>query len=261
MRLTILGGSAAGPNPGQGCSGYLVQSGQTDLVLDLGPGTLTELRKHTDFRMVDAIVLSHLHLDHSLDILAMRYALAYNPISANRPIPLWVPPGGLGFFRDLASVLAPGSEPSMFLEQFEMHEYDPGVSLNIGELTVQFQQTTHFVPCWAMRVSNGVDGDLFYTADTGPTADLADFATGCEVIVAEGTEHDIARVHTEPRGHLAPNEAGRLAHVAGAGVLVLTHLWAESDPFSAVREAEQAFGGPVELATPGLHVVWAKRGD
>ena len=70
MELTILGGSAAGPNPGQGCSGYLVESGTTHVVIDLGSGTFPELRRHVDYRLLDGVVLSHGHLDHFLDILS-----------------------------------------------------------------------------------------------------------------------------------------------------------------------------------------------
>lgn len=88
MRLTVLGGSAAGPNPGQGCSGDLVQSGPTGVVLDPGPGTLPELQKHVDYREIDAVVLTHLHADHWLDVVAPRFALTYNPIPARRTVPL-----------------------------------------------------------------------------------------------------------------------------------------------------------------------------
>ncbi len=94
MRLTILGGSAASPNTGMGGSGLLVESGRTRLVLDLGPGTLQELRRHTDFRTLDAVVISHMHVDHVLDLLSLRHALAYNPIPAPVPVPVYLPPGG-----------------------------------------------------------------------------------------------------------------------------------------------------------------------
>ena len=96
MKLTgMLGGSAAGPGPGQGCSGYLVESGDSRIVLDLGPGTLPELRRHTDYRTLDGIIISHMHLDHVL-------GSARSPVRALRttrcqrrcPIPLWLPPDG-----------------------------------------------------------------------------------------------------------------------------------------------------------------------
>lgn len=257
MRLTTLGGSAAGPNPGQGCSGYLIESGTTQVVVDLGPGTLIELRKHVNFREIDAIVLSHLHLDHMLDVLALRYALAYNPVAPRRPLPLWLPPGGTAFLAKLASALAETAKTNAFFDVFQQRAYNPDVALQIGELAIQFHPTVHYVPCWAMRISNGRDGDVFYTADTGPSAEFSAFARGSRVVIAEGTERGDPQEPFAARGHLTPGEAGAIAKEAGAELLVLAHLWGEEDPFTAVEEAERAFGGPVELAIPGLRRAWS----
>jgi ribonuclease BN (tRNA processing enzyme) len=256
MRLTILGGSAAGPNPGQGCSGYLVESGTTRVVVDLGSGTFPELRRHVDYRLLDGVVLSHGHLDHFLDVLTLRYALAYNPVAADRQLPLWLPPGGLALLHRLAQAIVDDSDTGEFLSVFEINQYEPDRRLTIGELVFRFFPTVHYVPCWAMRISNGVDGDLFYTADTGPAANLGGAATGAHVVVAEGTDRRSATESYESRGHMTPAEAGALARDAAAGVLVLSHLWAEDDPFLAVGQAAQIFDGPVELATPGLRISW-----
>ena len=258
MKLTVLGGSAAGPNPGQGCSGYLVESGATNVVVDLGPGTFPELRRHVDYRAIDGVVISHGHLDHVLDVLTLRYALAYNPVPAGRQLPLWLPPGGVTLLDRLAEAITEDSESSEFLSVFEIRQYDPDALLTIGGLEFRFFPTVHYVPCWAARISNGIDGDLFYTADTGPAANLAGVATGSHIVVAEGTDSGGSHEPYPSRGHMSPGEAGTLARQAGANVLVLSHLWAEDDPFQAVREASQMFGGPVELATPGLSVSWQR---
>ena len=257
MQLTVLGGSAAGPNPGQGCSGYLVQSGPTRVVLDLGPGTLPELRKHVDFRGIDGIILSHLHVDHWLDILAMRFALAYNPIPPPGKVPLWLPPGGLSLLNRLAIALSgEASQDEGYFSVFAAREFDPDAELTVGEITLRFQPTVHYVPCWAVRASNGRDGDLFYTADTGPSADLVPFASGSFTVIAEGAAQPESDEPFASRGHLTPTEAGSLALRMNAGVLVLSHLWAENDPIAAAEQARRAFGGPVELATSGLSLTW-----
>jgi ribonuclease BN (tRNA processing enzyme) len=107
-----------------------------------------------------------------------------------------------------------------------------------------------------MRISNGVDGDLFYTADTGPAANLAAVATGSHLIVAEGTDRGISQAPHQSRGHMTPAEAGALGRDAGANILLLSHLWVEDDPFRAANEASRIFGGPIELATPGLSISW-----
>ena len=256
MKLTVLGGSAAGPNPGQGCSGYLVESGTTHVVVDLGPGTFPELRRHIDFRSIDGVVVSHGHLDHFLDLLTLRYALAYNPVSAGGPLPLWLPPGGAALLDRLAEAITDGDDTSEYLSVFEVNQYEPDALLKISELEFSFHPTVHYAPCWAVRISNGSDRDLFYTADSGPAANLSAAARGSHIVVAEGTDTGGSEEPYASRGHMTPAEAGALAREAGANRLVLSHLWAENDPFRSVSEASRVFGGPVELATPGLCVSW-----
>lgn len=258
MKLTVLGGAAAGGNTGQGCSGYLVEVGATRLVLDLGPGTLPELRRHTDFRTLTAIVVSHLHLDHVLDLMALRFALAYNPIQPSAPIPLWLPPGGFGFLRRAAVAFAePGDEADFFPRVFAVAEYDPNEPLTIGDATVTFAPTVHYVPCWAMRLTDGAPaGDLGYTADTGPTAMLTDLLRGVRVLIAEGNWLQAPPKSTEELGHLTVTEAALLARTAGARTLVLTHLWEENGIDACRDAAVAAFDGLVEVARPGLCLAW-----
>ncbi|MDP9366628.1 MAG: MBL fold metallo-hydrolase [Chloroflexota bacterium] len=257
MRLTVLGGAAAGGNTGQGCSGYLVESGSTRVVLDLGPGTLPELRRHVDYRALAGVVVSHVHLDHVLDLLALRFALAYNPRPAPRPLQLWMPPGGLAFLSGAAAAFAaPGEEERFFAEQFDVSEYDPSRPLRIGGLSIAFAPTTHFVPCWATRVEGGDGAVLTYTADTGPAADLAAFAAGSGVLVAEANDVDPTPDRPENRGHMTAAEAGDLARRAGAGRLVLAHLWEENGLPLSRAQAARAFPGPIEIARPGLRLSW-----
>lgn len=258
MRLTILGGSAAGPNTGQGCSGSLVEIGSTRLVLDLGPGTLPELRRHTDFRTLDAVVLSHLHLDHVLDVLALRFALSYNPIPPPRRVPLWLPPGGLRFLDRAAAAFAePDRNAAFFTEVFAVAEYDPERPLTIGRARLRFAPTVHFVPCWAIRVDH-VDGSpgVGYTADTGPSADLGPLLTGAAVLLAEAAAPAATAEAAAERGHMTAAEAASLAVAAGTPTLVLTHLWEENGTERAVSEAAAIFPRHIEVGTPGLAVSW-----
>lgn len=259
MRLTVLGGSAAGPNAGAGCSGYLVDTGRARLVLDLGPGTLPELRRHADYRRLDALIFSHLHLDHVLDLLALRFALAYNPVPAPRPLPLWLPPGGLDFLARAATAFAePTKAEAFFTDVFLPKEYDPARPLPVGgDATVTFAPTVHPVPCWAMRVTTGQpEGDLVYTADTGPNPDLAAFAAGAHVLVAEAAALAAPEDQSQERVHLTPEEAGALAREAGAQILIVTHLWEEHGLERARGRAQARFEGRTELARPGLRLEW-----
>lgn len=259
--LTVLGGSAAAVGTGQGCSGYLVSTEETSIVLDLGPGTLLELRKHVDFRRLDGILLSHLHVDHMLDLIALRFSLAYNPVKPKNRTPLWLPPGGIAFFDRLAQVFATnGDAEAFFSDVFEIGEFEPDSQLQVNDLGLSFAPTVHFIPCWAIRVHPiGHTGDLVYTADTGPAADLTAFMAGSHVVVAEATTPEIQRdaMPHAARGHLTAKEAGSIAGEAGAAILVLTHMFEEHDPPASVAEASDVFAGEIVLAVPGASISWS----
>jgi ribonuclease BN (tRNA processing enzyme) len=256
MRLTTLGGSAASPNAGMGCAGLLVEHGTTRIVLDLGPGTLLELRKHADFRTLDAVIVSHMHVDHVLDLLALRHALAYNPIPAPAPVPIWLPPGGRALLDAAAAPFDACDEPGRFTSTVDVAEYDPNEPLHVDDLTITFAPAVHDIPAWAMRIHQPGGKDLGYTGDTGPSAPLAGFFAGVGVLVAEAT---LLAPGPEPfatRGSLTAAEAGALAAAAGAETLVLTHIWEERG-FAAIRDqAAAVFPGAIALATPGWRMAW-----
>ncbi len=256
--LTVLGGSPAGAGTGRGCSGYLISTDEATFVLDLGPGTLTELRRHADFRTLDAVILSHLHVDHVLDLVALRFALAYNPVRPPGLVPLRLPPGGEAFLDRVADAFAePGKAGAFFPDVFDIDEYDPASVLTIGDARLTFAPTVHYVPCWAIRIAHPGGGRaLVYTADTGPAADLAGFVAGCGVMVAESTLLEPSEEPFSSRGHLTAEEAAGLARTAGAETLVLTHTWEERGVDRYREQAEEHFGGQLLLAEPGLTLEW-----
>jgi len=256
--VTVLGGSAASVGTGQGCSGLLVTGATTHLVLDLGPNTLLELRKHADFRALDGIVLSHLHTDHILDIFALRFALAYNPVHPERRIPLWLPPGGLSFFAKAAELFSTDADAATyFSDHFDLAEFDPNGQLSIGEFTVSFRPTVHYIPCWAIRVHPDDDsGDLCYTADTGPAAALETFFSGARVVVAEAAMLAPGLEDPATRGHMTAVESARLALEADAETLVLVHIFEEREPDRFEAAARAVFGERVLIGRPGTAVEW-----
>lgn len=257
MRLTVLGGASAGPNAGQGCSGYLVDSGATRVVLDLGPGTLPELRRHADFRMLDGVVLSHLHIDHCLDLFAHYWALSHNPVRPPGPMPVWMPPGAGNFIDDVLGVLSPAGLAGAPVDRvFSVREFDPDQALTIGDLTLTFYPTSHYVPTWAIRVEDPRSCVLAYTADTGPEADLSELVAGAQVVVAEAMLLDTADYGDGFRGSSTAAEAATLAESADADTLVLAHIHEEWGAEPARRQAEPIFTGRLEIATPGLVVEW-----
>jgi len=217
-----------------------VRSGTTALVLDMGPGTLAELRAHVDYRTLDGIVISHLHVDHILDLVELRFTLAYNPIPAERAVPLFLPPDGIATLRRVAQAFeSPESAGwSGSPASFDVHEYDPEGLVEIGDLTCSFQPTVHFVPCWAIRVMRPRRrGRSLLHRRHRPGGRPAARGRGAAVVIAEAADKSPGDMPWEQRGHLTPEEAAALAPTRGARTLVLTHIWEELGADDQLRRA------------------------
>lgn len=254
LQLTVIGGSAAWPSAGQPCSAYLLRTETHAILVDCGSGAVQELRKHIDYTTVDAIVISHCHSDHILDLVAYRYGWAYGARIADRRLPVWLPPGGIERLTMLGHAFdGQGERFETFWDAaFDLHEYDPQAELNIGSLSVTFTPTQHFVECFAMRFQSDSGGSIAYSADTGSIDALVPLFDGATLGLVEATSESHGDTPPEKRGHLTPDDAGMLAHAAGVETLVLTHLWQERPDSAVIAAAAREFGGEILVAKPGL---------
>ncbi|HET6549652.1 MAG TPA: MBL fold metallo-hydrolase [Solirubrobacter sp.] len=258
MRITVLGKSPAWQDAGGACSGYLVEAGGCVVLLDCGPGVFAKLRNHVDYVDVDAVVISHLHADHILDLVPFASGLRYAP--RQQPVPvdghpgtdsparprMLAPPGAAEAFAGMCA--ATGMSAEHIETAFELSVYDPAAPAQIGPLALRFQPVPHFVPCNAVEVAAG-DARFTFSADSAPSDELCAFAAGTDLLLIEAT---LPRPERQgPRGHLTPAEAGEHGARAGAKQLVLTHFSDELDADWARAEAERTFGGPVEMAREG----------
>ena len=205
------------------------------------------------------MVLSHLHADHFLDLVPYSYALTYAPRQQPVPVDRWPgtdnparpelhgPPGARETFR---KVVGCWGNNDLIENAFDLTEYTESSELSIGPVRVTFQEVPHFTETFAMRISsdNG-SGEIVYGADSRPTEALTKFAVGADLLLVEATLPRPER--TGQRGHLTPAEAGEHARAAGAKRLVLVHISDELDAEWARKEAKEAFGGPVEVASEG----------
>jgi ribonuclease BN (tRNA processing enzyme) len=260
VRITVLGKSPSWQDVDGACSGYLVEEQGFHLLVDCGNGVFSKLRRFVDYVDVDAVVISHLHADHFLDLVPFSYALTYAPRQQPVPVDGWpgtdspacpalhAPPGARDCFRRVVG--AWGSE-DLIENAFALREYDPAEVLHAGPLTVRFQPVPHFVPSHALEITSALDGGkrLTYGADSSPSEELCAFARATDLLLIEAT---LARPERAgPRGQLTPGEAGAHGRRAGARRVVLTHLSDELDAAWAQEEAEREFGGPVEIAREG----------
>jgi ribonuclease BN (tRNA processing enzyme) len=248
MRLTVLGRSPASPNPGEACAGYLIEGGGARVLLDIGPGVVAQLvrRHHPD--ELDAVVVSHMHADHMLDLVTLRYVYPWRQRAREDRLRVVLPPGSADQILDLAKGVGSAQH---FESCFRLSEHDGSTPLGFGGLSLQPIRTQHYVPCWGFRAE--AEGRRFgYTADTAPSSGLDDLADAADLLLSEATLRSLEEdaQPPEPRGHLTPAEAGAAARDAGARRLMLTHLPIDGDGSWATTLASEAFAGDVEIAEP-----------
>ncbi|MBO1335612.1 MBL fold metallo-hydrolase [Streptomyces sp. VRA16 Mangrove soil] len=241
LRLTVLGSATPYPAADNPCSGYLVTAGGTRLWVDAGSGTLGALQRHARLDEVDAIWISHLHADHTADLLTAYYALLYADIRLDAPLPLYGPPG---VADRLADFLTHGERRSPVERAFEVRELTDGQRARVGALELTSREVAHGMPAFALRVEH--EGrSLTYSGDSAPCAALTELATGCGTLLCEADGDDGEGVHH------SPEEAGATATAAGARRLIVTHVGRAVGPGAAVTRAATAFAGPVAYAAPG----------
>src|ERR671934_770278 len=179
MRLTVLGKSPSWQDAGGACSGYLVEEGPACVVVDCGNGVFSKLRRFRDYTAVDAVVISHLHADHFLDLVPFAYALTYAPRQQPVPVPPWpgtdrparprliAPPGARETFRRVVG--AWGNE-DLIEGAFELEEYEESSTPEVGPLRFEFRSVPHFTQTFAIRIgSKNGGGRLAHGADTSPS--------------------------------------------------------------------------------------------
>ena len=234
MKLEIIGCSPAWPNPGGACSGYRVDG----LLLDCGPGTLAKLREREPWPSVEAIAITHLHLDHWGDLIPWVWGNLYGPGSSagSRPA-LWLPPGSTEQLRPILNRL--GNE-DMFERAFEVQEYTPRQAFTAAGLEVTAVPVVHYdMDAYGFRVEG--ERVLAYSGDSGPCDALVEIARDADLFVCEATL-ERGSLEGPVRGHLCVSEAMVVLEQSGAKRLLLTH-----------RPQELEVAG-VQLAHDGLEL-------
>ncbi len=257
MQVTVLGKSPSWQDASGACSGYLVEEQGCRLVLDCGNGVFSKLRPLCDYVDVDAVVISHMHADHFLDLVPFSYALRYAP--RQQPVPvagwpgtdaparprLYLPQGGEAMLRRVVSCWG---QDDLIETAFDVREYAVDDQLEVGPFAVRFCEVPHYVVTFAVELA--CDGRrLTYGADCRPNRELVRFAHDTDLLIVEAT---LPRPERDGlRGHLTAREAGDHAREAGAHRAVLTHYSDELDSALTREEGDAGFGGPVDLATEG----------
>lgn len=252
-RLVVLGSCGAWPETGRACSGFVVEHNGFRIILDLGYGTLPRLLGVLASPIgdgIDAVVITHRHPDHMIDLHGLFRARWFGRRGAPA-IPLYAPPGVLE-----RVALLEEDDADAVRQVFDWHE-TPCSSQALGPFQLNTLALPHFVPNVGIRLS-GTDFALAYTGDTGPDPALADLGRDADLYIVEATSRG-QQPGTPPSPtarqlHLSAGDAGRAATAAGARRLMLTHFWPGNDRERTRAEAAAEFTGEILLAEEGLVV-------
>lgn len=253
MRITVLGCWAPYPRAGGACSGYLVQDGAANVVLDMGNGSFSSLCKLFDFRTVGAVLLTHLHPDHYADLECLRHALegAMRDGTHRRGrVPLLLPREP----ADVAGAVCGSRQTAferIFIEDLPLEEVPPGVKarvFKVGPVRYYLLPTRHSLPSYAVGVEGS--GYFVYSGDSAPTGELARFAERADIFLCEASGLDDDADYLRD-SHMTARQAGELARKARAKELIITHFWPEYSLEQLRSQAAEGYGGNVEIAVEG----------
>jgi len=245
VEFTVLGSCGAWPEAGRACSGYLIASGETCIVLDLGFGTLPRLLEKLPAEDVRSVFITHAHADHCVDLFGLYRARAL-PSPPFLPLPVHSLPDVL---HRVGALDGPAGSNRMMLE-CEFHPLASGETVEVHPFWVHALELPHFIPNLGFRVE--VDGFVIaYTGDTGPSPRVAELAEGADLFVCEATHPAFIPPGSEEY-LLSAADAGRYARECGARRLLLTHFWPNVDRAAFRTAAAREFSGEVLLAEEGM---------
>ena len=237
----MLGSCGAWPEAGRACSGFLLEYDGFRVLLDLGYAALPRLLAVCPDGAVDAVLVTHRHPDHCVDVSGLgRVVQDLAPHAV--PLPLYAAPG----VEDVLRAIEPRPDPAT------VFELRPLAGADVGPFRLDTFELPHHVPNLGVRLTApGVT--VAYTGDTGPSERLADLARDADLFVCEATLQG-APPRDRPRTLTTAAEAGEWAAKARARRLLLTHFWPGSDRAVSVAEAAAGFGGEILAAEEGLVV-------
>lgn len=253
MRLTVIGCSGSFPSKDSPASCYMISAtdhhGKTwRILVDMGNGAFGGLQSHVRLEEIDAILVSHLHPDHCIDLSGVHVAVKWDPRGWSKgPIPLY---GPSDIHEYLLHAHGLSEEVGMHTE-FDFHTWAEHQQVKIGPFTVTPYPVVHPVKePYALRIecdSPSGHTTLTYSGDTDSCPGLVEAAHNADLFLCEAAYQEGRDDHL--RGiHLTGKRAGQAAKEAHVRNLLLTHLPVWNDPETIRAEAQGVFDGGIGIA-------------
>ncbi len=246
-RLTVIGSAGTHSSAERVCSSYLISHEGRHLLLDLGPGALHNLCKVIDLADLDAVLISHMHPDHFLDLYGLQYALRFHP-AAPGPIPVYGPAD----MYDMITAILPEESVEKMAHLLKFHTARAGDVIEEAGMRTELFAMNHPMECLGSRTTVG-DRVIAFTGDTAPTPQITALAQGADLLLCDATWMESQRP-IPPDVHCTGLEAGTAADRAGAQCLVITHVSPYNDPAAVAAEAATAYDGRIIVATDLMEI-------
>ncbi|HVF45603.1 MAG TPA: MBL fold metallo-hydrolase [Pyrinomonadaceae bacterium] len=252
MRLTVLGSGTSVPHPRRSASAHWVEAPGGTLLLDMsGPAVHRMAEEGCEWWGLDAVWVSHFHLDHVGGVAPFLFGTKYAPQTQGRTKPLTVyGPRGT---RKLLETFDGAGGYKIFEQPFplEVREVSPRAEFEFFDgLRAETFSTPHTSESLAVRLTDAGGASLVYTSDTGFTEALAGFARAADLFLMECSFFRSKPIDT----HLELGEAMRLARQSGARRVMLSHLYPEWDGVDLAAEAGRLWDGETIEARDGLRL-------
>jgi len=253
MKLVVLGSGTSVPHPQRAAAAFWLETANGLVLLDCGADSAHRMAEESvDWPSLDAIWISHLHLDHCGGLASFLFGLKWAPQTEGRQKPLRI--FGCRGIGSLLKAIDESNDYGLLAQPFpiELHEVsddNAGFEMMPG-LSAQTFSTPHTQESLAIRLTYNDGTSMVYTSDTGYSAELAKFASGADLLILECSFWR----HKPTAKHLELDDAMRLAQLAEPRQLVLTHLYPEWDDIDIESKAKELWSGEIIAARDGLRL-------
>lgn len=249
MEITLLGSGCAIPDPERGSPGIAVSVDGWILLLDCGSGSLYRgARFGVPVEKVDGVLLTHLHPDHTGDLVPLLFALRNPETGRQKELTLMGPEGIRPFVRSLETAYGEWVRPSGY--RLKIRCLTGSEAVVLGPCRIRTFPVPHGPPALAYEITGTNGRRVVYSGDTEYSASLAAFAHGADLLILECSFPE----GQERPGHLTPSAAGRMAGEAGCRRLLLTHFYPACRGKDLLRPCGERYPGPVLLGQDGMRV-------
>ncbi len=242
MKLTVLG-SGTILSKERSTAAFLLENGSSKMLIDFGLGNLRQLQKVVDPLEIFSLFLTHLHPDHSLDLVSLlafkKHSKIFKQGIEKRQFHLFGPSGVKEFYASIVKAFP-------FIERLDFDVSIKELSLSKIDFfgfNVKSRPVRHSVPALAYRIEH-CGKSVVFSGDTRYCEEIKSISENADLLVLECSLPD----KMQGFEHLTPKECSLIVAQAKPKKVLLTHFYPMVNPLKAKREVEKAFSGEVIVA-------------